>query len=289
MTKERKTAKKESMFRLTFERLMRNKMAIAGLIFLGIVVLMALAAPVIAPYSYEEQDLFNTLKGPSGEHIFGTDNLGRDIFSRILYGGRNSLIIGFVSVGISAVIGVVLGAVAGYYGGKVDMVIMRLLDVLQSVPAILLAIAIAATMGPGFKNCIIALTVSSVPGFVRMTRASCMNVQGLEYVEAARSINARESRIIFKHILPNAISPIFVHSTMSVATPILTSPSLIFIGLGVQPPAAEWGAMLAEGRNYIRGYSHIVIFPGLTIMLVVLSLNMLGDGLRDAMDPRLKN
>lgn len=289
MTKERKTAKKESMFRLTFERLMRNKMAIAGLIFLGIVVLMALAAPVIAPYGYEEQDLFNTLKGPSGEHIFGTDNLGRDIFSRILYGGRNSLIIGFVSVGISAVIGVVLGAVAGYYGGKVDMVIMRLLDVLQSVPAILLAIAIAATMGPGFKNCIIALTVSSVPGFVRMTRASCMNVQGLEYVEAARSINARESRIIFKHILPNAISPIFVHATMSVATAILTSASLSFIGLGVQPPAAEWGAMLAEGRNYIRGYSHIVIFPGLTIMLVVLSLNMLGDGLRDAMDPRLKN
>lgn len=169
------------------------------------------------------------------------------------------------------------------------MIIMRVLDVLQAMPAILLAIAISATLGPGFTNCIIALCISQIPGFARMSRASCLNVQGMEFIEAASSINAKDFRIIFKHVLPNAISPIFVQATMSVATAILTSASLSFIGLGVQPPQAEWGAMLSAGRNYIRGYSHIVMFPGMTIVLAVLSLNMLGDGLRDALDPRLKN
>ena len=281
--------KKESMFFMTWKRLAKNKLAVAGLIVLIITALLAVFAPIAAPYGYEEQDLFNTLAGPSREHGLGTDNLGRDMLSRLIYGGRNSLTLGLISVALAAALGVILGAVSGYYGGKVDMVIMRLLDVLQAVPAILLAIAISATLGPGYMNCILALTISQIPGFTRMTRASCLNVQGMEYVEAARSINARERRIIFKHVLPNAISPIIVQATMSVATAILTSASLSFIGLGVQPPQAEWGAMLSAGRSYIRSNPHVIIYPGITIMIVVLSLNLLGDGLRDALDPRLKN
>ena len=281
--------KKESMFFMTWKRLAKNKLAVAGLIVLIITALLAVFAPIAAPYGYEEQDLFNTLAGPSREHWLGTDNLGRDMLSRLIYGGRNSLTLGLISVALAAALGVILGAVSGYYGGKVDMVIMRLLDVLQAVPAILLAIAISATLGPGYMNCILALTISQIPGFTRMTRASCLNVQGMEYVEAARSINARERRIIFKHVLPNAISPIIVQATMSVATAILTSASLSFIGLGVQPPQAEWGAMLSAGRSYIRSNPHVIIYQGITIMIVVLSLNLLGDGLRDALDPRLKN
>ena len=281
--------KKESMFFMTWKRLAKNKLAVAGLIVLIITALLAVFAPIAAPYGYEEQDLFNTLAGPSREHWLGTDNLGRDMLSRLIYGGRNSLTLGLISVALAAALGVILGAVSGYYGGKVDMVIMRLLDVLQAVPAILLAIAISATLGPGYMNCILALTISQIPGFTRMTRASCLNVQGMEYVEAARSINARERRIIFKHVLPNAISPIIVQATMSEATAILTSASLSFIGLGVQPPQAEWGAMLSAGRSYIRSNPHVIIYPGITIMIVVLSLNLLGDGLRDALDPRLKN
>ena len=281
--------KKESMFFMTWKRLAKNKLAVAGLIVLIITARLAVFAPIAAPYGYEEQDLFNTLAGPSREHWLGTDNLGRDMLSRLIYGGRNSLTLGLISVALAAALGVILGAVSGYYGGKVDMVIMRLLDVLQAVPAILLAIAISATLGPGYMNCILALTISQIPGFTRMTRASCLNVQGMEYVEAARSINARERRIIFKHVLPNAISPIIVQATMSVATAILTSASLSFIGLGVQPPQAEWGAMLSAGRSYIRSNPHVIIYPGITIMIVVLSLNLLGDGLRDALDPRLKN
>ena len=281
--------KKESMFFMTWKRLAKNKLAVAGLIVLIITALLAVFAPIAAPYGYEEQDLFNTLAGPSREHWLGTDNLGRDMLSRLIYGGRNSLTLGLISVALAAALGVILGAVSGYYGGKVDMVIMRRLDVLQAVPAILLAIAISATLGPGYMNCILALTISQIPGFTRMTRASCLNVQGMEYVEAARSINARERRIIFKHVLPNAISPIIVQATMSVATAILTSASLSFIGLGVQPPQAEWGAMLSAGRSYIRSNPHVIIYPGITIMIVVLSLNLLGDGLRDALDPRLKN
>lgn len=283
------TKKKENIIWITWKRLTKNRLAVVGLVILVAVVLLALFAPLVAPYGYEEQDLFQTLAGPSKEHWLGTDNLGRDMLSRLIYGGRNSLTLGLISVFFAAAAGVVLGAVSGYYGGKVDMVIMRLLDVLQAIPAILLAIAISATLGPGYVNCILALTISQIPAFTRMTRASCLNVQGMEYVEAARSINARERRIIFKHVLPNAISPIIVQATMSVASAILTSASLSFIGLGVQPPQAEWGAMLSAGRSYIRSNPHVILYPGITIMIVVLSLNLLGDGLRDALDPRLKN
>lgn len=285
----KKELKKENMALTTLRRMAKNKMAILGLILLIIITVLSILAPYISPYGYEVQDGYNTLAGPSAEHLFGTDNLGRDIFTRVLHGGRASLTIGLLSVLFSGVIGVILGALAGYYGGKVDTVIMRFLDILQAIPAILLAISISAVLGTGFFNCILAVSVSAMPGFARMARASCLSVQSMEYVEAARSINAREARIIFKHVLPNAISPIFVHATMSVASAILTAASLSFIGLGVQPPDAEWGAMLSAGRNYIRSAPHLVLFPGIVIMITVLSLNMLGDGLRDALDPRLKN
>ncbi len=281
--------KKDSMLLITLRRLAKNKMAMAGLAFILFMVVVAILSPWIAPYSYEAQDLDHVFSMPSKEHWFGTDNLGRDIFSRIMYGGRYSLRIGFISAGVAALGGVTLGSIAGYYGGRVDTVIMRILDVFQSVPSLLMSIAIAASLGPGFTNCIIALSVSTMPAYARMTRASFLNVREMEYVEAARSINAGDFRIIRKHVLPNAISPMLVQATMGVASGILGAAALSFLGLGVQPPEPEWGAMLSAGRNYIRDYWHVVLFPGITIMLTILSLNMLGDGLRDALDPRLKN
>ncbi|MCJ7837311.1 ABC transporter permease [Cuneatibacter sp. NSJ-177] len=281
--------KKESMLALTWKQLIRNKMAVAGLILIGVMAILAILAPVIAPYAYDKQDLYHTFLGPCREHWFGTDNLGRDIFSRILYGARYSLSIGIAAVAMSLVAGVSLGALCGFYGGKLDMILMRVLDVFQSIPGMLMAIAVSATLGPGLRNCIIALSISSVPGYARMMRASMLNIRDMEYVEAARSVNARDGRIIFRHMIPNAMAPTIVQATMGVATAILVAASLSFIGLGVQPPAPEWGAMLADGRNYIRDFPHLVMFPGIAIMLAVLSLNMLGDGLRDALDPRLKN
>lgn len=281
--------KREGMFSITMKRLSRNKVA---MVCLGVIILMFLVAAfagVIAPYGFEEQDLTNTLKAPSISHLCGTDNVGRDIFSRLLYGSRNSLLIGFLSVTCSAVIGIMIGLCAGYFGGIFDTVVMRVLDVIQALPTILLAIAISAALGNGLINCIIALSISQIPAFSRMSRASCMNVAGQEYIEATQSINARQKRILLKHVLPNAMSPLIVQFTMQVAMAIITSAGLSFIGLGVQPPYAEWGAMLSAGRSYIRHAPWMVIFPGVMIMIEVLSLNLLGDGLRDALDPRLKN
>jgi len=215
--------------------------------------------------------------------------LGRDIFSRIIYGGRYSLQIGFGAVALACSIGVMMGSLAGFYGGKLDLILMRVLDVMQSIPGLLMSIAVSATLGSGIGNCIIALSVSTIPGYARMMRATMLNIRDMEYVEAARSVNAKDSRIIFRHMLPNALAPTIVQATMGIAQAILVAAMLSFIGLGVQPPTPEWGAMLSEGRNYIRDYPHLVLFPGLAIVLAVLSLNMLGDGLRDALDPRLKN
>lgn len=285
----KKRKKKESRFLSTLSRLKKNKMAMAGLIIVCLILLMALFAPLIAPYGYEEQDLAHMFSSPSSDHWMGTDNLGRDIFSRLVYGSRQSLKIGFLSVLMASVIGITLGAIAGYYGGKVDNILMRFLDVFQSVPAMLMSIAIAATLGAGMNNAIVAIGIGTVPIYARMTRAQFLSIRGMEYVEAAVAINAKDPRIIAKHILPNALSPMIVQMTMGVAGAILTAASLSFIGLGAQPPLSEWGAMLSAGRSYIRDYPHLVMFPGITIMITVLSLNMLGDGLRDALDPRLKN
>ncbi len=281
--------RRNSQFWVTLGRLKRNRMAMVGLVIILVMIVLALLAPYISPYSYEAADFKHRFATPSAEHWFGTDELGRDIFSRLLYGGRYSLRIGLISVAISAIGGILFGALAGYYGGAVDNLIMRLLDVLQAMPGIVLAIAISAALGPGLTNSVIALSISSIPNYARMTRASILNVRKMEYLEAATSINCRSSRIIWKHVLPNALSPLIVQATMGIAGAIMGAAMLSFIGLGVQPPMPEWGAMLSAGRNYLRDYPHLCIFPGIMIMLAVLSLNMLGDGLRDALDPKLKD
>lgn len=284
-----KKQKKNSQLRVTLGRLKRNRLAMVGLFIILLMCILAVLAPYISPYPYEEANFKNRLATPSAEHWFGTDELGRDIFSRLLYGSRYSLRIGLISVAISAAGGILFGAVAGYYGGAVDNLIMRLLDVLQAIPGIILAIAISAALGPGLTNSVIALSISSIPGYARMTRASILNVRKMEYLEAATSINCGSGRIILKHVLPNALSPLIVQATMGIAGTIMGAAMLSFIGLGVQPPLPEWGAMLSAGRSYLRDYPHLCIFPGLMIMMAVLSLNMLGDGLRDALDPKLKD
>ena len=281
--------KKQSQFRETVARLKKNKAAMVGLAITIIMVLLAIFAPLIAPYDYAEADFSATFQGPSKEHWCGTDDLGRDIFSRLLYGGRYSLRIGIIAVAGATVGGTILGAISGYFGGKLENLIMRLLDVIQAIPGMVFSIAVSAVLGPGFGNCILALTIGMIPSFARMMRASILNVRKMEYLEAATSINCSNFRIITKHVLPNAFSPLIVQATMSVPAAILIAASLSYIGLGVQPPTPEWGAMLSAGRNFIRDYPHLVIFPGVTIMIAVLALNLFGDGLRDAMDPKLRD
>ncbi|AJH00168.1 peptide ABC transporter permease [Clostridium beijerinckii] len=285
----RQSGKRESMTVITLSRMKKNKTAMAGLIILTFIVLVAIFSPFITPYNYTETDLLHTFGLPSLSHPFGTDELGRDILSRMIIGSRASLSIGFVSMAGACVFGIVMGSICGYFGGKVDTVIMRFMDILQALPPLILAIAICAALGPGLNNCILAITISNIPSFVRMTRASVLNIRRMEYLEAATAINCSTYRIIVKHILPNALSPLIVQLTMGVATSIISASAMSFIGLGVQPPNPEWGAMLSAGRSYIRNYPHMVTFSGVTIMITVLSLNMLGDGLRDALDPKLKN
>jgi peptide/nickel transport system permease protein len=242
----------------------------------------------VAPFSYDEQDLRQRFLAPSAEHLFGTDEYGRDIFSRIVYGSRTSLLVGAISVTISSGIGTLLGAISGYYGNRVDNIIMRFIDIMLAIPNILLAISIAATLGPGIINVMIAVGISSVPGYARLVRASVMSLRDQEFIEAARSIGANDFRIITRHILPNCMAPIIVQATMSIAIAILSAAALSFLGLGVQPPVPEWGSMLSNGRAYIRDYWWVVTFPGVAIMATVFAFNLFGDGLRDALDPRLK-
>ena len=269
-------------------RLWQNKAAMAGLLVILLLILCAIFADVIAPYGIDDQDLSRRFIRPCKEFPMGTDNFGRDIFSRIIYGTRISLRVGLFATAISAVAGTILGAVSGYYGKKIDNVIMRVVDVMLAIPSILLAISIAAALGPGLRNVMIAISIGSIPSFARMVRASALTVKEQEYIEAARSIGAGDLRIITRHILPNCMAPIIVQATMGVAGAILSTSGLSFIGLGISPPTPEWGAMLSAGRQYIRDAGYIVLFPGLVIMVTILAINLLGDGLRDALDPRLK-
>lgn len=271
------------------QRLAKNKLAMLGLIIIILLALLAAFAPLIAPYDYITQDYEAIYARPSGEHLLGTDRLGRDIFSRLVYGTRQSLRIGVLSVAIAAVLGTIMGSVAGFYGGTIDNVLMRFLDIYQSIPGMLLSIALAASLGPGINNAILAIGISTIPAYARIIRASILTVREKEYIEAAIAINASDPRIILKHVLPNAISPLIVEITMNIGNSILAAATLSFIGLGAQPPAPEWGAMLCEGRNYMRDYGYLVIYPGICIMASVLSFNLLGDGLRDALDPRLRD
>lgn len=281
--------KRTSLWLDVWRRLVKNKAAMVGLAIIIIMVLCAIFADVIAPYGYDDQDLSQKMQFPSSQHILGTDNFGRDILSRIIYGSRISLQVGLVSVAVSIVVGGIFGAVAAFYGGKTDNVIMRFMDILMAIPGMLLAIAIAAALGPGLGNMMIAIGVGSVPGYARVVRASVLTVRDEEFVEAARSIGASDFRIILRHIIPNALAPIIVQATLGVAGAILSCASLSFLGLGITPPTPEWGAMLSSARQYIRNYWYMATFPGIAIMLTVYALNVLGDGLRDALDPRLKN
>lgn len=273
----------------TLSLLRRNKLAVVGIVILVFLALVAIFADAIAPYTYAEQDLGATFEPPSSRHLFGTDNFGRDIFSRVVFGTRYSLFVGFVAVAISLSAGGLLGAIAGYYGKTLDNIIMRLMDVIMAIPPILLAIAIVAALGTNLLNLMIATGISSMPTYARLVRASILSIKDQEYVEAARAVGSSDTVIVFRHILPNCLAPILVQITFGVAVAILTVAGLSFIGLGVQPPLPEWGAMLNTGRDYIRNYPYICIFPGLAIATTIFSLNALGDGLRDALDPKLRN
>ena len=282
--------KKRSQSADIWRRMRRNKASIIGLIIIFIFICLAVFAPLIADYQEGalKMNIRERLETPSIDHWFGTDEFGRDIFTRIVYGTRISLFVGIISVSIALTLGGTLGAVAGYYGGRIDNIIMRILDVLLAIPVVLLAITIVASLGASLLNLMIAVGIANIPGFARVVRAAVLSVKDQEFIEAARAIGAKDHTIIIKHVLPNSMAPIIVYATLKVATAIMATASLSFLGLGIQPPTPEWGSMLAGGRAYIRDHMYIVLYPGLAIVLTVLSLNLIGDGLRDALDPKLK-
>ncbi len=281
--------KKRSRAGEVWHQLKKNRIAVVSMIVLILLFLTAILAPVLAPYNYDQEDFSASFAKPSREHLLGTDRLGRDILSRLLYGSRQSLQIGIYSTFIAAFVGIIIGSLAGYYGGWVDNLLMRFLDIYQGIPMFLLCVTLAAVLGPSLRNAIIAIGVSSVPGYARLMRASILTVGEMEYIEAARGVNAKDSRIILKHIIPNAISPLIVSITMSMGSSVLAGAGMSFIGLGVQAPIPEWGAMISDARSFLRGHGELALYPGICIVITVLAFNLLGDGLRDALDPRLRN
>jgi peptide/nickel transport system permease protein len=280
--------KQSSPGRDFLRRIRRSWGARVGVIILITITICAFGAPAFAPFDPVALGP-DTLAPPSAAHWFGTDFGGRDIFSRVLFGARNSLLVGMVAVGIAAFVGVTTGLVAGYYGGWLDMLLMRTIDVMLAFPGILLALAIVSMLGPGLFNLMIAVGISAIPAYARITRGSVLSAREELYVSAARSIGVGNRRILLVHILPNIFAPILVAATLGIGTAMLAAAALSFIGLGDQPSTPEWGQMLSEGRQYLRGQPWIATFPGVAIMVSVLSMNLLGDGLRDALDPRLKN
>jgi len=289
------TNKKRGRFGEIWKRFKKNPLAIVGLVIIFIMFIMAATADLIAPSDgvfpgYNLQDWGNTRQFPSSENWFGTDDLGRDVFSRIVHGSRISLAVGFVVISIGLFVGIPLGAIAGYYGGMSDNIIMRFIDILLAVPNILLAIAISAALGPSIMNVMIAVGIGAIPIYARTVRAQVLAIKGQEFVEAAHAAGASNFRIIRKHILPNCMAPVIVEASMGMAGAIMAAAGLSFIGLGAQAPTPEWGAMLADGRlRMLAGYWHLTLFPGLMIALIIFALNMMGDGLRDALDPKLRS
>lgn len=269
-------------------RFLSNRMAAAGLVFLTVVVLTALFAPLIATHDPSEQDLFARLEPPSRAHWFGTDELGRDVFSRVVYGARYSLFIGVIGSMGGLIVGVSLGLASGFFGGWVDILVMRVIDIMLSFPGVLMAILIVSVLGPGLNNLIIALSIWFTPTIARIMRGAVLVLKGQDFVDAARLQGASHLRIMLRHLLPNATSPIIVYGTLSVATALLVAAGLSFLGLGVQPPTPEWGAMIGTGRQYLRDNPSATMIPGMAIFFTVLSLNFIGDALRDALDPRLR-
>ncbi|WP_174616421.1 ABC transporter permease subunit [Virgibacillus ihumii] len=272
-----------------WRKFQKQKTALASGLFIIILLIIAIIGPYLAPYGPAEPDYGSILKGPSASHLAGTDAYGRDIFSRIIVGSRISLLISISSVFLGAAVGSILGLISGYYGRWLDSLIMRGCDVLFSFPGMLLAIGIIAILGPGLTNVVIAIAIFTVPTFARIVRSGTLSAKESVFVEAARSIGATNKRMIWKHIFPETVSSIIVYFTMRIGNAILVAASLGFLGLGAKPPTPEWGAMLSMGRDYISTHPHITFFPGLAIFLTVLAFNLLGDGLRDALDPKIKN
>lgn len=287
--KEKRAEKNQSQAAQVFRRVMRRRSVKISIVILALLAIACICAPLLTPYSYEQVSISERFQGSSLKHLLGTDDLGRDILTRMLYGGRYSLRIGIEAVFFSVLLGVSIGSIAGFFGGTVDILIMRIVDVLQAIPGLLFAIIISANLGAGFANTVLALAVTNTWPYVRMMRAQVLSVRKMEYLEAAAEINCSTWRVIVTHLIPNCLSPIIVQAAMGVGHAILIAAGLSFIGLGVQPPEPEWGAMLSAGRAYVRDYSYMVIYPGIFIGVTVLSLNLIGDALRDALDPKLKS
>ncbi|WLD58118.1 ABC transporter permease [Salinispirillum sp. LH 10-3-1] len=283
-----KAATSPSNWRLVYRRLKKNKVALWGGYLLLFLILVAIFGPYFTVHDPVRVNFSTRLLPPSAEFWLGTDHNGRDIFTRLIHGMRITLFVGFSSVLVGALIGVPLGIVSGFYGGAIDSVIMRVIDVLLAFPGILLAIALVSVLGGSISNVIIAVAVFSIPTFARVVRGSTLTIRKLEYIDAVRALGASDLRIIVKHVLPNILSPIIVQSTLRIAIAILVASSLSFLGLGAQPPSPEWGRMLSDGRNYMFDHPHVAFFPGLAIAIVVLAFNLFGDGLRDALDPKTK-
>lgn len=277
-----------SLWRLSLQRLVRNRGAVTGLVVLAVLVIAAVAAPVVTFYDPLALAPRERLLPPSGEHWFGTDSFGRDVYTRVVFGGRISLQVGFLAVAISSLLGVSVGLISGYFGGSIDNLLMRLVDVMMAFPGLLLALAVVAILGPNLINAMIAVGVSAAPSYARVTRGAVLQAKEMAFVEAARQSGARAWRIILLHVYPNVLGPIVVIATLGVANAIIAGAALSFLGLGAEPSTPEWGLMLSSGRNYLRHAWWITTFPGLAIMVTVLSINLIGDGLRDALDPRMK-
>lgn len=279
---------KFSYSRYILQRVLRNPLGFAGVLIIALTLFTAVFADFLAPYDPYAQDISHSLQSPSAQHPLGQDDLGRDILSRIIYGSRISLVVGFVTVGISAILGMLIGALAGYFGGWIDEILMRITDILLAFPGILLAIAIMAILGPSLNNVIIALCLVGWKSYARLVRGEVLKEKDKEYVQAARALGYSHIRIILFHLLPNALNPILVMATLGIASMIISEAGLSFLGLGAQPPTPSWGGMLAEGRQYLLQAYHLTTFPGLAIMILVLGFTFLGDALRDALDPHIK-
>jgi len=286
----KRKSKKNSQFKEIWRRFRKSKTAMIGLALLVFILLVAVFADLITPYQNAITMVGkDRLQAPNAQHWFGTDQLGRDLFARVVHGSRYSLLIGISTSVISLVIGGLIGAACGYYGGLLDNIVMRLMDVVMSVPPVLLSLAVVAALGADLRNLLIAITISCVPSTVRLIRSVVLTVADQDYVEAASSYSATDLRIILKYVIPNAMGPIIVNTTMGIASMILSAAGLSFIGMGVQPPAPEWGSLLSEARQHMFQSPYLLYFPGCAILLAALSFNLVGDGLRDALDPKLKN
>lgn len=288
---ERKRYKKKSQVKVIWNRFKRNKLALAGMVIFLFMLLAVLGADLYLNYDVDalEQNISNRFQTSSAEHWFGTDQFGRDEFARVIYGGRISMFVGIATVMVSLTAGALIGSAAAYYGGRVDNVLMRIMDVFLAIPSTLLAITLISALGSSLFNLILSMGISQIPRMSRIVRSAILGVKDMEFVEASRACGTSDFRIIFRHILPNAMGPVLVQVTQTVARSVLTIASLSFVGLGVSEPTPEWGSMLSEAKNQMRYYPHLAFFPGIAVVMSVMSLTLMGDGLRDAMDPRLRN